>query len=315
MQPTGRRIALSAGLVAIVVLALGAVIIWRPVSHELAFRALLSDDPAWRKTAVKWLGRTGWEDCLTRVVHMAPGTSYQIFLRRASLTVPPLIVGREWEEIKALLQQNGFEAIEAWENGDPVNVHYRLKKGILTLPGGFPLDLILLLQARNLNKPNGQVAPGRVSRADVALLADLRMPYAEVAEKKPFPSGTVLAEVLGLAQVKATGAEWPILKEIVVNYGFLFDRWMKYSPSGFQVSVKYVASLSEDVGRKSWTFYFNSGLDPLQTVDGLNEPGSGFRSEDKLSPGERGGGNESWNGEETTAEANKKKYLRRAQEF
>ena len=313
MKKKGRRIAIATGAGAFLVFPIGAVLLKTPVLHELSFRDLLARDPARRSSAVERLGRSGWEECLPRLLHMDPENSYQVFLRQASLAVSPLLVGREWKEVQELLQRNGFEAVEAWENGSAVNAHYLLKKGFLALHGVAPLDLLLLLQARNLNGPNGPALPGKVTRADVALLADLRRPFEEVVEESPFPAGTVLAEVLDLDPVKADGATWPILKGICVSYGFIFDRWARFSPSGFRVTAEYVSSLTDAVGNRRTYYYFNSGLDPLRSVDGEEEPHAGFQPKDTLEAGRPGGSNESWRGEGQTVEASKEKFLRKSQ--
>jgi hypothetical protein len=293
MKVAGRRVAIVAGAASVLVLAIAVVILRTPILLELAYKDLLANDLARRNGAAEALRRSGWEECLQRLLRMKPGNSYQVFLQKASMIVPPLLVDREWKEVQELLRTNNFEMIEHWDQEDwnrntsIVTLNYLLKRGFLSLNGAVTLDLILEVEVRT---PDPEL-PGMISRAGIALFADLRKPLEEIVKKNPFPEGTVLAKAFDLDSVKRDGAEWPILKGISV----------KFDLGSFSGRVDYTASLTEDVGNKWATFFFESRMESFEESSTLIEP------KGMIGLGIDGGSYESWHG----VQANKKKYLRK----
>src|SRR5262249_11612080 len=156
-------------------------------------------------------------------------------LREGSLLVPPRLVGRAWAEVQAVLRSRRLAVIESWENGDAVHSYHLARKKAFSLPSGHSLDLVLLLSAPNQNRGRQPARPGRLHRADVALVADINVPYATVVSEKRYPEGTILGLILSEETVKAVGAVWPVLKRVVVYYGYLGNRWCDENPSGFHV--------------------------------------------------------------------------------
>src|SRR5258708_3286492 len=64
-------------------------------------------------------------DAVKKVLRLK-AASYHVFLRDASLLVPPSLIGLEWEEVQRLMQKHSFTVVEAWENGDAIHSHHLL---------------------------------------------------------------------------------------------------------------------------------------------------------------------------------------------
>ena len=221
--------------------------------------------------------------------------SYHIFLREASQLVPPFCVDQSWSTITGVIDKQEFPVIEAWENGDAIHRYYLAKKHAYSFPNGNALDLYLLLSANNLDRPKQPVRRARVYVADVALVAELNAPYADIVAQDGYSKGSILDVMLNSPTVKAEGSRWPILSRIYVHYGIIADRWVEYEASGFQVTVEFTASLNEKIGGKRAYFYIPSGLDPLRSWDG-EELMEGFTPADTLGEIQEGGSNEWWSG-------------------
>jgi hypothetical protein len=211
------------------------------------------------------------------------------------------------------MKRHRFAAEESWANGDAVHSYHLVKKGAFRLSKKESLDLWLLLSAPNLHQPKGPARPGKLYRADVALVADLNAPYSQVAAEKKFPKGSVLDVVLRLKGAREIGEVWPILRKVYVHYGCIGNRWEEYNPSGFHVCVEFAVSRKKEFAGKTVYFYIPSGLDPLESWDGKKKGLGGFKPQDALGEITIGGGNEWWQGDDKTVEANKRKYLKKKQ--
>jgi hypothetical protein len=236
--------------------------------------------------------------------------SYHRLLREASLLVPSRLQGQDWADVQKLMKQHRFVVEEAWANGAAVNSYYLVKKGAFGLSKGRSLDLYLFLQAPNLEREGGPDRPGKIERANVVLVADLNVPYSQVAAEKRLPKGSVLEVVLRSNDVREIGAVWPILKKVYVHYDYIGNRWEQFNPRGFHVCVEFAASPTKRIAGKKMYFYIPSGLDPLESWDGKKRLG-GFRSKDALGEIISSGGNEWWYGDEKTVEANQRRYLKK----
>lgn len=249
-----------------------------------------------------------------RKVRNVKSDSYHRFLRKISLLVPPRCVGQQWNTVTKIMEQHRFPVVESWDNGDAAHCYYLVKKKAFQFSNGHSLDLhillTVLLSAENADRPNLPARPGKIYAADTALVADINAPYADLVAQERYPKGSILDTVLRLDKVKAVGSTWPLLKKVYVHYGYLFDRWVEHSPSGFHVTVEFSASINEKVGGKKMYFFVPSGLDPLRSPNSQEELLDGFTAKDTLGGIRSGGGNEWWYGAPDVVEANQKKYLK-----
>jgi hypothetical protein len=248
-------------------------------------------------------------EALDRVLKLK-ADSYHVLLREASRLVPPALLGREWGEVQRLMQNHSFVSVEAWDNGSAANAYWLLKRKAVTFSNGYSLDLYALIQARNLDEPNYPLRLDGLCRADVALVAAINAPYAQVIAEERYPKGSVLEVILNHMKVREVGETWPLLSKIYVNYGYLYDRWRGYNPSGFEVQVEFIVSTQEEIAQKKMTFTVASGLDPLRSLDGKKAVLDGFESQDTLGKIRECGGLEAWHGEPETIAALKLKYLK-----
>jgi hypothetical protein len=237
--------------------------------------------------------------------------SYHVFLREASLLVPPQLKERSWSDVQELMKAHQFPIIKSWDNGDAVHSYHVIKKKFVVFPKGHVLDLCLLLSASNLDRGHLPARPGTINRADVALVAEFDEPHAGVVKQGRFPQGTVLAAVLASATVKQAGEVWPILKRIYVYYGYISNHHLEHNPSGFFADLEFVASLTEEIAGKTMYFSVASGLDPLQSPEGQNQQLEGFKPQDTLWGVSPLGSNEWWQGEPKVVEGNRRKYLKK----
>lgn len=237
--------------------------------------------------------------------------SYQVFLREASLLAPPLLKGQSWADVQQLMTKHGFTVARAWENGDAVHSHHLAKKNAFILPSGRSLDLRFELSARNLDRGRSPARPGELYAANVVLVSELGAPYSEVMNERRFPEGSVLDAVLRSEPVKEAGATWPVSKSISVHYGYIGNRREEHNPSGFHVTIEFVASTTEAIGGKRMYLYAASGLDPLRSRDGKEVLRDGFKARDTIEEIQESGGNEWWHGAAETVEANQRKYLKK----
>lgn len=237
--------------------------------------------------------------------------SYHVFLREASLLVPPALMGQNWSDVQELMKIHQFPVFESWDNGDAVHGYHLIKKKYIVFPRGHVLDLCLLLSANNLDRGHLPARAGKIYRADVALVAECNAPYAQVLKEGRFPQGTVLDAVLASATVKIAGEEWPLLKRVYVYYGYILNHHLEHNPSGFSADVEFTASLTEKIAGKTMYFAVPSQLDPLQSPGGKSKPLEDFKPEDTLGGVNPKGSNEWWQGEPQVVEANQRKYLRK----
>lgn len=239
--------------------------------------------------------------------------SYHVFLREAALIVPPVLRGQNWSEIQGLMKTKSFSAIEAWDNGDFMSSYHIVKRKAFVFHGGHSLDLCLLLSARTIDPPTRPGLAGKLRHVDIALVAEISEPYERVVGEKRYPKGSVLDAILTSKYVKEVGEIWPLLKRVYVYYGYLDNRWEDYSPSGFIVTVDFVASDTESIAGKKMSFRVASGLDPRQSRDGKEQPSKRFKPHDSVGEIWAAGGNEWWYGEPEVVQANKNKYLKTKQ--
>jgi hypothetical protein len=237
--------------------------------------------------------------------------SYHVFLREASLIVQPVFQGQEWADVEQLMANLGFAAVEAWENGDAVHSHHLARQNAILLPGGNSFDLEFQFSAPNLDRARLPAKPGKLYAANVVLVSRIAAPYSKVAKGRLYPRGSVLDALPTSAALEEQGRLWPILNSISVYYDYFYDRWADHSPSGFRITVEFVASKTEKIGAERMDFYAASGLDPLQSPDGKEKLLNGFKAQDTIEQIKGGGGLEWWQGEPRTIEANKRKYLMR----
>lgn len=244
--------------------------------------------------------------------------SYQVFLRESMLLAAPRFKGQEWADAQESMKTNEFEVVKEWANGDTVHSIHLLKKDAIVFPGGASLDLQLHLSAGNLNRGRLPAKPGKLYAARVMLVSDIRKPYEQILEEQPYPNNTVLDVLVRSNEMKRDGETWPIVKEISVHYGYLESWYTAYNPSGFFVTVEYVASTDEEIGGKTWYFHIVSGLDPPRDRNGNAEAEQ--EGEKEFTPRDmvykqimKRGGSEWWRGDSETIEANKRKYLRPAE--
>jgi hypothetical protein len=237
--------------------------------------------------------------------------SYHVFLREASLIVPPVFKGREWADVEKLMAKHSFAVVEAWENGDAVHSHHLARRNAILLPGGHSLDLEFQFSALNLDRTRLPAKPGKLYAANVVLVSRIGAPYSKVAKDRFYPKGSVLDALLTSGKLEDQGRIWPILDLISVHYDYLYDRWADHSPSGFRITVEFVASKSEEIGAERMDFCAASGLDPLQSAEGKEKLLNGFKAQDTIEYIKGGGSLEWWKGEPGTIEANKRKYLTR----
>jgi len=235
--------------------------------------------------------------------------SHHVFLQEAWHLAPPVLFGREWSEIEKAMTERKFAVVESWDNGDYIHRTYLIKKNAFSFPGGGSLDVCLTMSAPNAGKPTRPFRPGKVSEANVTLIANIGKSYAKTIEGQRFPKGSVIDAVLRSADVKEAGEVWPLVKQVSVHYAYVENRWSEFNPSGFHVTVEFAASATEDLAGNKLYFTVASGLDPLRTDDGEEDPPAGFRPKDTLGDVRGAGGNEWWRGDSATVEANKKKYL------
>src|SRR5439155_2061701 len=189
---------------------------------------------------------------------------------------------QEWAEVQKLMRERAFAAVKAWENGDSVHGYYMLKRKAFAFANGHSLDLYLLLSAPNLDRPKLPARPGRLYRADVALAAEINAPYPQVNGQKRFPKGSVLDVIMSCETVREVGDIWPLLRSIIVHYGYVGKKGIDYNPSGFHVYLEFTATVKEDVAGKMMYFDVPSGLDPLQSWDGRKKLLKDFTSQDTL---------------------------------
>jgi hypothetical protein len=239
--------------------------------------------------------------------------SYQMFLREASMLVPPLFKGQEWADVQNLMQKRGFKVIEEQKNGDAIRSCYLAKENAIVLPGGSTFDLQLQLSAPNLNRARTPANPGKLFAADVVLVSNIVASYSQAIQGAHYPRGSVFDVVLRCDEVKEVGKEWPILNTMSIHYGYLHNRWIEYSPSGFHASVEFVASTKEEIAGNRLYFFVPSGLDPLRSLDGVKEDLDPFKPQDTIDSIECRGANEWWHGDPRTIESNKRKYLVKTQ--
>jgi hypothetical protein len=236
-------------------------------------------------------------------------SSFHVLLRDLSLTVGPRCVGRPWTTVAKELDNQGFRVTDTWENGSAINCHYLIKTNAFVTPAGYPMDLYLMLQAENLDFATPTQHAGRVISAAATLVANVRLPFAALAAQARFPKGSVMDRALAIQEVKEVGASWPLVRRVYASYDFLFDRWAEHSPSGFRVTVEFETD-PEDIGVKTLTYIFVSGLDPPKSKTGGPVVAT-FMPKDSLGDATQTGNNESWRGDDKTIEEAKAKYLRR----
>ena len=236
--------------------------------------------------------------------------SYQVLLREASLLIQPVFQGQDWTEVQTVLQKQHLTVIDSWENGDFVHRHYLLKSKAFKFSNGHSLDMCLLISVPNGNSHSVRPAlAGKVTSADVALVADINAPYPQVMAKSGFPKGSVLDLILSSEDTKKVGKIWPLLKKISVHYGIYRDMYQTYNPSGFHVCVAFTASTKEKIADKMIYFFVMSGLDPLRSSNrgGISQ---GFQPQDTLGEIREDSVNELWYGNSATVQSNKSKYLK-----
>lgn len=248
------------------------------------------------------------DDALVKVRDLK-SDSYHHFLREASLLLPPRFVGQQWSTVTNVMEKHQFPIVESWENGDASHCYYLVKKNAFQFPNGHSLDLHVLFSAWNADRPNLPARPGKIWAANAAFVADINAPYADLVAQDRYPKGSILDVVLRSDKVKDVGSAWPLLKKVFVHYGYISDRWVEHSPSGFHITIEFTASLDEKVAGKKMYFSVPSGLDPLRSFDG-KELLDGFTSQDTLGEIRFVGSNGWWHGEPDVVGANKKKYLK-----
>jgi hypothetical protein len=248
------------------------------------------------------------DDALMKVVDLH-SDSYHSFLRDASLLMNPRFVGQPWDTAMSVLEKHQFPVVKSWENGAAIHRYFLLKKDAFQFSNGQSLDLYLLASAWNTDPPKEPVRPGKLFAAHAALVAAVEVPYREMIAQERFPPGSVLDVVLRSDKVAGDGARWPLVKEVYVYYQYLFDRWVDYSPSGFEVRVEFAASLEKEIAGKTLSFKVPSGFDPLRSFDDKVEPSIGFTPQDTLGKISEAGGDEWWQGEPGEIEVNQRKYL------
>lgn len=229
--------------------------------------------------------------------------SYHVYLREASLIVPPILKGQSWADAKKVMGKHGFAIVKQRHLGQ--EVHYLAKKDAVILPSGHSLDLQLHLTALNNDRP------GQVDAADAVLVSEIAAPLSLVLSDQWYPEGSVLDAIVTSESVRKDGAVWPVLSRISLHYGIMSNRWLEYNRKGFNVTVEFLASNNENIAGKRTYFYVESGLDPLQSWDGKKKLLDGFTSQDTIELIREGGGNEWWHGEPETIRANKRKYLKK----
>jgi hypothetical protein len=235
--------------------------------------------------------------------------SYHLELRDASLKYPPLYVDRDWATVTQELDEKKLAVVESWDNGSAIHRYYLLEEGAFHLANGQAFDLVLQVSASNTEEGRLPVKPAKVYSANAALVANVNMPYRHLLKEEWIQSGTVLDVVLRSDEVKQKGERWPWVRRVSVYYGYIFDRWMETSPSGFFVTVEFAASLAQEVGGMKLYFNVPSGLDPWRSSDAKRVDDSSFVAKDTLGELQHGGANEWWQGEPDVIRENQIKFL------
>ena len=235
-------------------------------------------------------------------------SSYHILLRALSQAIEPVFVGRPFSVVAEDLKKQGFRLVRSWENGAAINSHYLMATNYFVAPTGYSMDLYLILHAESLNYASPSYRTGLVFNADASLVMTVAMPFSNLVEQARFPKGTVVDRVLTMPDVKDAGSQWPLVKNICVSYGYLNDRWAKFSPFGFTVKIEFVTD-PDDVGIKTLTYTLASGLDPRKSVNGGSVDENIFPN-DSLGEAIQIGASESWRGDDESIERAKGKYLK-----
>jgi hypothetical protein len=232
------------------------------------------------------------------------------FLRKSSSLVESFCQGKEWPAAKALMKKEGFSQLDSWRggNGDHLEAHFLVRKNVHVAAREGAEDYLIILRVHFREKQKND--PGIVREAISALVLSFNQPYEKAIKLAKYPEGSVIKRILSAEEVKNEADKWPILKNVQISYGLIFNRWSELQPHGFNGIVEFAASPERDVGQKSISFSVASGLDPLQFWDGKKNL-RGFKPEDKLYDLEFRGSAESWSGDQATVEANKTKYLKK----
>ena len=235
--------------------------------------------------------------------------SYHVLLRELSLVVEPRCLGRPWSTVEKELKGQGLHVVDWWENGAAINCHYIVASNAFTTPAGYPMDLYLMVQAENIGYATATQQVGRVFIAIAALVSDVHQLYSNLVSQARFPKGSVIEKVLDHREVRKDGRIWPMVKRVYASYGYLFDRWSEYSPSGFRVEIEYELGRANDFGVKSGGYMVPSGLDPLKSETGQPESLK-CTSNDSLGEITQTGSLESWRGDDDAIVKLKAKYLK-----
>lgn len=206
--------------------------------------------------------------------------SYHVILRELSSIVKTQFVNQSWGNVSRTLARQGFQVVDKWENGDVLHCNYLIVSNAYIAPSRCSLDLHLQLMSVK-ERDVVPESPSRVIRARACLVENVHEPLTNLVARVPFPAGSVLDKVLTMEEVRDAGRIWPLVKRICVSYDSIPNRWVKYNPSGFWVSIEFEANTLPGIKEAVIDYAVVSGLDPLQTAEGMRSDGA-FVSRDTL---------------------------------
>lgn len=219
------------------------------------------------------------------------GNSYHELIRAASLVVVPRCKDKSWLAVTTAFAKQGFTITEEVNKGDTNFRHYLAKMNAYRAPGGQGHDLVITIAAKNRDGSQELLVHQRkVRQASCPLVVTIEKPFANAEPERWCPKGSVLEAVFAHPQTRAACTEWPIVRRVFVSYGLLYNRWQEWHPSGFQITVEFVASRNKEVGGATMYFTAKSRLDPLKTLDGKALHTDRFLPQDFLGLVETAGG-------------------------
>jgi hypothetical protein len=213
--------------------------------------------------------------------------SCQKLLWRSTSALTAACEGRDWVDIVKSLEKQDIRIAHENDHQSGASSRFLAKKDIWISPAGIRHDLVLNFETTiQTSRTESTKTVHRSARA--GLFSEPKISISEV-RAKPSPAGTLLGLLFEEGDVSAAAVKYPIVEELSMEYGVIFDRWAELQSSGFHVLLR-VTNGDRSAG-KGFFFTVPSGLDPLQNNKG-EKMEAGFVSKDVLGRFQSWGGNE-----------------------
>ena len=233
--------------------------------------------------------------------------SMNVRLWEANKWIAPSLAKPSMDDVEAFLRAEGYKSSEGSGPYESAAHLYTIQERAITLGERIAFDWVLVVAYREPGRNSAQI-PKRIYMGTTAtLVASCDDRADRILGGAALPTGSALEKALGSQNVKSLLGTWPALRSITLSYGPPWD-YVRYDDVTYEITITLFCALSstERVASKSASFVMRSGLGPLSEV--LPKNNVAFKCEDTLADPHKSTERESWEGDEATIEANKKKY-------